>query len=60
VGPRAGVDAMQKRKMSRPFRKSNPGRPARSLDAILIELSRFRSILRSRFKTAPHISYYMT
>jgi hypothetical protein len=30
VGPRAGLDAMEKRKISFSCRRSNPGRPARS------------------------------
>jgi hypothetical protein len=29
VGPRAGPDAVEQRKISCPCRKSNPGRPAR-------------------------------
>jgi hypothetical protein len=29
VGPRAGLDAVESRNISCPFRKSNPGRPAR-------------------------------
>jgi hypothetical protein len=31
VGPRAGLDAVEKRKIFCPFRESNPGRPACSL-----------------------------
>jgi hypothetical protein len=30
VGPRAGLDTVEKRKVFCPFRESNPGRPARS------------------------------
>jgi hypothetical protein len=37
VGPRAGLDAVAKRKISLPSRESNPGRPARRLVTILTE-----------------------
>jgi len=40
VGPRAGPDAMVKRKILCPCRESNPGRPARSLVTVLTELRR--------------------
>jgi hypothetical protein len=40
VGPRAGLDAVAKRKTLYPCRDSNPGRPVRSLVTILTELSR--------------------
>jgi hypothetical protein len=40
VGPRAGLDVTEKRKISFPCRESNPGRPACSLVAIPTELSR--------------------
>jgi hypothetical protein len=35
VGPRAGLNAVAKRKIPNPFRESNPSRPARSLVCIL-------------------------
>jgi hypothetical protein len=38
VGPRAGLDAMAKRKFLCPCRNSNPGRLARSLVTVLIEI----------------------
>jgi hypothetical protein len=43
VGSRAGLDAVAKRNQSLhyPYRKSNPGRPVRSLVIILTELPRF-------------------
>jgi hypothetical protein len=40
VGPRAGLDAVAKRKILSHCRESNPGRPARSPVAIPTELSR--------------------
>jgi hypothetical protein len=40
VGPRAGLDAVVKRKILIPYRESNLGRPARNLVAIPTELSR--------------------
>jgi hypothetical protein len=40
VGPRAGLDATEKNKISCPCRETNPSRPARSLVAIPTELSR--------------------
>jgi hypothetical protein len=40
VGPRAGLDAMEERKISCPYREWNPGRPARSPVDIPTELSR--------------------
>jgi len=39
VGLRASLDAVAKRKNPCPFRKSDHGRPARSLATILTELS---------------------
>jgi hypothetical protein len=39
VSPRAGLDAVAKRKISSHCRESNPDRPAPSLVTILIELS---------------------
>jgi len=42
LGPRAGLDtAVEERKIPRPCRQSNPGRPTCSLVNILIDLSRF-------------------
>jgi hypothetical protein len=41
VGSSARLDAVAKRKIPRPCRESNPGRPARSLVTILTELLRF-------------------
>jgi hypothetical protein len=38
VDPRTFLEAVAKRKISLPCRESNPGRPARSLVTILIEL----------------------
>jgi hypothetical protein len=38
VGPRAGMDSMEKKKISCPFQESIPGRPAYSLVAIPAEL----------------------
>jgi hypothetical protein len=38
VGPRAGLDAVAKKKILSPSRESNPCRPARSLVAIPTEL----------------------
>jgi hypothetical protein len=40
LGTRSGLDAVVKRKNLRPFRELNPGRPARSLVAVLTELPR--------------------
>jgi hypothetical protein len=42
VGPGVGLDAMKKRKISFSCLESNPGHPARSLDAIPTELSGLR------------------
>jgi hypothetical protein len=39
VDPRTGLDEEASRKNYCPFRKSNPGRPARILGAIMTELS---------------------
>jgi hypothetical protein len=36
VGPRAGLDAVEKRKTSRPCRESNPGSPARNPSLYLL------------------------
>jgi len=41
VGPRAGLDAVEKREIPSPCRELNPDRPARSLVSILTELPRF-------------------
>jgi hypothetical protein len=50
VGPRAGVDSVAKRKkVSFPWRESNPSRPARSLVAIRTELSQLRPVFLSAF-----------
>jgi hypothetical protein len=38
VGPRAGLDAVAKRKIPCPSPESKPGRPARSLAIILTEI----------------------
>jgi len=38
MGPRAGLDAVVKRKNPRPCRQLNPGRPTRSSVTILTEL----------------------
>jgi hypothetical protein len=44
IGPRAVLDSVAKRKIHRPCRESNPGRPARSLVAILTVLYTWLSI----------------
>jgi hypothetical protein len=41
VGPRAGLNAVAKRKIPSPCGESNSDRPVRSLVTILTELSRF-------------------
>jgi hypothetical protein len=43
VGPRAGLDAVAKRKNLAPCRESNLGHPSRSLVTVLTELLRFNS-----------------
>jgi hypothetical protein len=45
VGPRAGLDAMEKRKISCPCCESNPGCPAHSLVSIPAELSWLLNLL---------------
>jgi hypothetical protein len=40
MGHRAGLEAVEKRKIPIPCRESNPGRPPRSLVTILTELFR--------------------
>jgi len=35
MGPRANLNAVARRKSPSPYRKSNPGRPARSVTAVL-------------------------
>jgi len=45
LGPRAGLDAMAKRKIPYPCRVSNSGRPARSLVTILTELFRLHLLV---------------
>jgi hypothetical protein len=39
VGPSAGVDAAEQRKIPRPYRELNPGRPAHKTVSIPTELS---------------------
>jgi hypothetical protein len=39
IGPRAGLDTMEKRKISYPCQKLNPSHPANGLVAVLTELS---------------------
>jgi len=43
VGHRAGLDVMVKKKISSPYRESNPGHPSCSLVTTLIELSQLPS-----------------
>jgi len=43
MGPRAGLDAVAKRKIICPCQESKPGHPARSLVTVLTELSHLLS-----------------
>jgi len=51
VGPRAGLDAVSKRRIPSPCRKSNPGRLAHNLVTILTELPRQLSSSTENCKT---------
>jgi hypothetical protein len=45
MGPRAGLDAVAKRKIPNPCRESDPDRPARRLVTVPTELHRLRCYL---------------
>jgi hypothetical protein len=60
VDPRAGLDAVARRKNPSPCRESNAGRPARSLVTILTELPLLPVCLLSNKILSLHILLVIT